>query len=97
VCSATKVCDKSRGAADDASTNLGELETNLIERCHGFDESDQRSVNRSLAGCDIVELSRTATERPGRSPRIDRRLGRIVLVADGFAGNDVARCGRKEC
>jgi uncharacterized membrane protein len=42
-------------------------------------------------------LSRTATGRSGRSPLIDRRLGRIVLVADGFAGNDVARCGQKEC
>ena len=57
-----------------------------------FDESDQRSVNRSLAGCDNVQLSRTATERSGHSPLIDRRLCRIVLAADGFAGNDVARC-----
>src|SRR5438874_463290 len=29
VCSDTKFCDKSRDTDDDASTNLGELETNL--------------------------------------------------------------------
>jgi hypothetical protein len=34
VCSATKLCDKSLDAPDDASTNLGELEANLIERHH---------------------------------------------------------------
>jgi hypothetical protein len=28
---------------------------------------------------------------------IDRRLGRIVLAADGLTGNNVARCGQKEC
>jgi hypothetical protein len=54
VCFATKLCDKSRAADDDASTKLGELETNLTERCQ-FDESDQRSVNRSPAGCDTLE------------------------------------------
>jgi hypothetical protein len=54
-------------------------------------------VNRSLAGYDIVEWSRTATGRPGRSLLLDQRLGRIVLAADGFAGNDVTRCGQKEC
>jgi hypothetical protein len=36
VCSATKLCDKSLDAPDDASTNLGELATNLIERHHGL-------------------------------------------------------------
>jgi hypothetical protein len=36
VCSATKLCDKSLDAPDDASTNLGELATNLIERYHGL-------------------------------------------------------------
>jgi hypothetical protein len=34
VCFATKLCDKSRAADDDASTKLGELETNLTERSH---------------------------------------------------------------
>ena len=92
VCSATKLCDKSRGTPDDASTKLGELATNLSRAPSRFDESNQRSVNRSLAGCDTVQSSRTATERPGRSPLTDRRLCRIVLAADGFAGNDVARC-----
>jgi len=36
VCSATKLCDKSRHAPDDASTKLGELATNLIERYHAL-------------------------------------------------------------
>jgi|SRR5215203_1483501 len=30
------------------------------------------------------------------SPMIDRRLGRIVVAADGLTGNNVARCGQKE-
>jgi hypothetical protein len=34
VCSTTKLCDKSPRTPDDASTTLGELETNLTERCH---------------------------------------------------------------
>jgi hypothetical protein len=54
-----------------------------------FDESNRRSVKRSLAGCDSVPLSRAAT---GRSPLTGRRRCRIVLAADGFAGNDVTRC-----
>jgi hypothetical protein len=43
-----------------------------------------------------VPLSRTATERPGRSPLTDWRLCRIVLAADGFAGNDVTFARQKE-
>jgi len=43
-----------------------------------------------------VPLSRTATERPGRSPLTVWRLCRIVLAADGFAGNDVTFARQKE-
>jgi len=42
-----------------------------------------------------MRLNRTATERSGRSPLTDRRLCRILLAADGFAGNDVALRGKR--
>jgi uncharacterized membrane protein len=57
---------------------------------------DQRSVIRSLAGCDTVSSSRTATEGPGRLPLTDRRLLAGSLTADGLAGSDIARCAAGE-
>ena len=60
--SATTLCDKSRDAGD-PSTNLGELETNLTERCHGLMWAI-KSVISWLAGWDSLRfvLVRCATK-----------------------------------
>jgi hypothetical protein len=73
--STTTLCDKSRDAGD-TSTNFGELETNLTERCHGL--------------MWTIKKRDPLARRPGWPKVCTERVG--TFATDKLACSDAVRC-----